>query len=419
MVTTTEEHAGTFSQPAQAPPIDDFQSLLAAVPPAKGDALKERIYDWLEKREKDAEAAIVKAEARAAIVKEQNRIVRMELQGVEDGRLRAEAAATRSAGAGLIAEAMSALNGQDPAASREEEDNSEDDHGLFPTDYQQPTDSSATTHALQPLGADIGKKVLAGEIIALDIVIKELLDEVMQLREGASANVARIISLEDQLHGANNELAALHTILDETVTSQKKSYADDWGTETNASQSTSQSASKLEYTSVKTIVPPLKSWEEEEEDSRTLFDPWTKDDAPSPRSWSSPRLTLRNPDPAPIRGYLEDESDGALPEFDACFKEYANMMLMLQLKESGELVAYDEIPWPVLPHIPEHKYPIPCWRARLAEKKHVERFVKGFLASRHAEMWRGSMRDDWSDLLEYTHKDGIREIIENMVSYLG
>src|SRR5258706_5754576 len=216
MVTTTNEQAGTASKPAETPPFDDFQSLLAAVPSAKADALKERIYDWLEKREEDATTASEKAKARLTIVEEQNRIVRMELQDVESDRLRGEVAATRQAKAELVAEAMSALNPPDPAAPKEGEEASEDetdDQGVVPADYQQPTDSSATTHPLQPLGADIGRKVHAGDTTALDIVIKELLDEVMQLREGASANVARFIMLEDQLQVANNNLVTQSVVL--------------------------------------------------------------------------------------------------------------------------------------------------------------------------------------------------------------
>ncbi len=413
MVTTTNEQAGTASKPAETPPFDDFQSLLAAVPSAKADALKERIYDWLEKREEDATTAIEKAKARLTIVEEQNRIVRMELQDVESDRLRGEVAATRQAKAELVAEAMSALNPPDPAAPKEGEEASEDetdDQGVVPADYQQPTDSSATTHPLQPLGADIGRKVHAGDTTALDIVIKELLDEVMQLREGASANVARIIMLEDQLQVANNELATQSVVLDEAMLAQKEQYnKGGWGTELSTLQGTSQPP----------VKPPLRIWgEEKERDFQRLSDPWTRGDVPSLSSQSpvDRRLTDHDLDPAPIRGYLDDDSDVPPHEFDSCFKQYKDMMRLLQLKTSDEPVAYHEIPWPVLPYTPEGNYPVPRWRSRYAEKEDVDRFVEGFMASPHVE---GSMKDDWLDLLVYAFDDNTKEIVETMVGFLG
>lgn len=413
MVTTTSEQTGTASKPADTPPFDDFQSLLAAVPPAKADALKERIYDWLEKREEDATVAIEKAKARLTIVEEQNRIVRMDLQDVESDRFREEAAATRNAKAGLVAEAMSALNPPDRAAPKEGEEASEDetdDQGVVPADYQQPTDSSVTTHPLQPIGADIGRKVHAGDTTALDIVIKELLDEVMQLREGASANVARIIMLEDQLQVANNELATQSVVLDEAMLAQKEQYnKGGWGTESSTFQGTSQPA----------VRPPLRFWgEAKERDFQRLSDPWTREDVPSPSSQSpvDRRLTDPDPDPAPIRGYLDDDSDVYPHEFDLCFKQYKDMMLLLQMRTSDEPVAYHEIPWPVLPYTPEGNYPVPRWRSRYAEKEDVDKFVEGFMASSHAE---GSMKDDWLDLLVFAFDDNTKEIVETMVGFLG
>jgi hypothetical protein len=417
MVTTTKEQAGTPSQPTQTPHVDDFPSLLAAVPPAKADALKERIYDWLEKREQDAETAIEKAKARATIVEEQNRIVRMELQDVENGRLREEAAATRRARAGLFAEAMSALNAAEPAAPKEGEVISEeenDDEGVVPADYQQPADSPATTHPLQPLGTNIGKKVHAGDTTALDIVIKELLDEVLQLREGASANVARIILLEEQLHAANDALATHSALLDEALTDQQDAFKRGWGTETSTSQNTSQ---PVRFTHTTTTSTSRMFWGDENEQESQMFDPRTRDDAPLLRSRSLPRNTLGNPDP--IRGYLDDEPDASLHEFDACFKKYADMMLVLQLKGNGDPVAYHEVPWPVLPYTPEGSYPVPRWRARYAEKEAVDKFVEGFLASKHAELC-GSLRDDWLDLLEleYAHEDNIKAMVQTIAGYL-
>ena len=130
------------------------------------------------------------------------------------------------------------------------------------------------------------------------------------------------------------------------------------------------------------------------------------------------RRSLRNPDPAPIRGYLDDELEESPDGFDACFKKYADMMLLLQLRASDEPIAHHEIPWPVLPYTPDDKYPVPRWRARYAEKEHVDQFVKGFLASKHAEVWRGSLRDDWRDLLRSKHDDTIKEIVEIMVGLL-
>lgn len=417
MVTTTKDQAGTPSQPAQTPHVDDFPSLLAAVPPAKADALKERIYDWLEKREQDAETAIERAKARATIVEEQNRIVRMELQDVENGRLREDAAATRRARAGLFAEAMSALNGTEPAAPKEGEVTSEeenDDEGVVPADYQQPADSPATTHPLQPLGANIGKKVHAGDTTALDIVIKELLDEVLQLREGASANVARIILLEEQLNAANDALATHSALLDEALSDQKDAFKQGWGAETSTSQNTSQPG-KFQYT---TTNAQRMFWGDENKEESQRFETRTRDDAPLLRPRSPPRYTLRNP--VPIRGYLDDEPDASLHEFDACFKKYADMMLMLQLKGNSDPVAYHEVPWPVLPYTPEGSYPVPRWRARYAEKEAVDKFVEGFLASKHAELC-GSLRDDWLDLLEleYVHEDNIKAMVQTMVGYLG
>ena len=414
MVTTTNEQAGTASQPTQTLHIDDFRSLLAAVAPTKADALKERIYDWLEKREKDAEVAIETAKARATIVEEQNRIVRMELQVLESDRLRDEVAATRRDKARLFAEAMSALNAPDPAAPKEEISEDEgDDQGVLPADYQQPTDSSATTHPLQPLGADIGRRVHAGDTTALDIVIKELLDEVMQLREGASANVARIMTLEEQLQAANDAVATQSVLLDETMpVSKEPYYKEGLGTET----STYRGPPPL----FKYTTTPLKSWDDEEEQkSQKSFDLWTRDDARQLRSPFSVYCSLGDSDPAPTRGYLDDNPEESLHEFDSCFKAYQDMMLLLQLKASNEPVAYHEIPWPILPYTPDGKYPVPRWRARYAEKGDVDKFVKGFLASKYAETWRGSMRDDWLDLLEYAHDDSIKEIVETMVGFLG
>ena len=417
MVTTTNEQAGTASNPAQTPPFDDFRSLLAAVPPTKADALKERIYDWLEKREEDASMAIEKALARATIVEEQNRIVRMELQDVESVRLRGEAAATRKAKAGLFAEAMSALNPPDPAVQKEGEEASEDendDQGIVPADYQQPTDSSATTHPLQPLGADIGRKVHARDTNALDVVIKELLDEVMQLREGASANVARIMMLEDQLHGANEALAAQNVVVEEALIAQKDQYTNGgWRTEPVTFQGSSQPL-------VETTITPLRVWGEAKEQAfQRLSDPWAGEEVPSLRSQSPVDRRLRDADQAPIRGYLDNDSDISPHEFDSCFKQYKDMMLSLQLKTSDEPVAYSEIPWPVLPYTPEGNYPVPRWRSRYAEKEDVDRFVEGFMASRHAEIWHGSMKDDWLDLLVYASDDSTKEIVETMVGFLG
>lgn len=417
MVTTTNEQAGTASNPAQSPPFDDFRSLLAAVPPIKSDALKERIYDWLQKREEDAAVAIEKAKARAIIVEEQNRIVRMELQDVESARLRGEAAATRKANAGLLAEALSALNPSDPATQKEGEEASEDDNddqGIVPADYQQPTDSSATTHPLQPLGADIGRKVHAGDTNALDIVIKELLDEVMQLREGASANVARIIMLEDQLHGANEALAAQNVVLEEDMVTQKDQYTNGgWRTESPSFKIPSQPL-------VQSTITPLRVWgEAKERDFQRLSDPWAREDVPPLGSQPPVDRRLRDADQAPIRGYLDNDSDISPHEFDSCFKQYRDMMLSLQLKTSNEPVAYHEIPWPVLPYTPEGNYPVPRWRSRYAEKEDVDRFVEGFMASRHAETWHGSMKDDWLNLLVHAFDDSAKEIVETMVSFLG
>ena len=416
MVTTTREQAGTPSQPTQPQPVDDFRSLLAAVPPAKADALKERIYDWLEKREKDAETAVEKAKARAAIVEEQNRIVRMELQDVENNRLREnDAAAARKARAGLFAEAMSALNAPEAGAPLEEE---HDDPGVLPTDYQQPTDSSATTHPLQPLGANVGRKVHAGDISALDIVIKELLDEVMQLREGASANVARILILEDQLQSTTDALATHSALLDEKYIAPRENYDEAWGPLPSNTQTTSQSFS-FNTSQPVSFNTPFRSWgEEKERESDKESDAWMRDDVPSLRSWST-RRTLRDPEPAPIRGYLDDDSDGPHNNFDACFKRYADMMLLLQLKANGERIAFHDIPWPVLPYTPDDAYPVPRWRARYAEKQDVDKFVDGFLASKHADVTRVSMRDDWLDLLEYKHDDTIKEIVEKMLGLLN
>lgn len=442
MVTTTTEQAGTPSQQTTQPQsIDDFRSLLAAVPPAKADALKERIYDWLEKRERDVGTALEKAKARAAIVEEQNRIVRMELQDVESDRLREEdAAATREARAGLFEEVMSALSAPDapvPMEGAEEEES--DNPGLLPTDYQQPTDSSVTAHPLQPLGTDIAKKVHAGDIAGLDSVIKVLLDEVVQLREGASANVARIITLEDQLQSANNALAvhlAAHSPpLDEAFTAQNYNQA--WGAEPGNSHNTSHSLSfstpattqsfcgeekEQVYTSHSlSFSAPATTQSFCGEDKEQVYtkgpDVWTRDTAPSPWSWST--RTLRDHEPAPIRGYLDDESDGHLHDFDACFKQYADMMLCLQPKANDRAIEYDEIPWPVLPDTPDQSYPVPRWRARGAEKEDVDKFVQGFLASKHAEVWRGSMRDNWLDLLEFKHDGTNKEIVERMVGHLN
>lgn len=417
MVTTTNEQAGTASQPSQTPRLDDFRSLLAAVPLAKADALRERIYDWLEKRENDAAVAVEKAKARATIVEEQNRIVRMELQDVENDRLREEAAATRRARAGLFAEAMSALNAPDTAVPKEREETSEDendDQGIVPAEYQQPTDSTATTHPLQPLGADIGRKVHAGDTTALDIVIKELLDEVLQLREGASANVARIIMLEDQLQAVNDALATQSALLDEAIISQKEQYnRGGFGMESSASQGTSQPSFK--YTTT-----PSRIWtEEKEKDFQRLSDPWSLNTVPPLRSQSPTDPSLGDPNPAPIRGYLDNDPDVPPHEFDSCFKQYQDMMLSLQRRSVDEPIAYHEIPWPVLPYTPEGNYPVPRWRSRYAEKEDVDRFVEGFRASRHAENWHGSMRDDWMELLGYAFEDNSKQIVETMVSFLG
>ena len=417
MVTTTNEQAGTAPNPAQTPPFDDFRSLLAAVPPTKVDGLRERIYDWLEKREEDAAVAIEKAKARATIVEEQNRIVRMELQDVESVRSRGEAAAARKAKAGLLAEAMSALNPPDHAAQKEGEEASEDendDQGIVPADYQQPTDSSATTHPLQPLGTNIGRKVHAGDTNALDIVIKELLDEVMQLREGASANVARIIMLEDQLHGANEALAAQNVVVEEAMIAQKDQYTNGgWRTESDTFQISSQPL-------VQTATTPTRVWGEvKERNFQRLSDPWARKDVPSlPPQYPVDRR-LGDADQAPIRGYLDNDSDISPHEFDSCFKQYKDMMFSLQLKNNKEPVAYHEIPWPVLPYTPEGNYPVPRWRSRYAEKEDVDRFVEGFMASRHAEIWHGSMKDDWLNLLVYSFDDNAKEIVGVMVGFLG
>jgi hypothetical protein len=415
MVTTTKEQAGTCAQPTQFPPIDDFRSLLSAVPGAKADALKERIYDWLEKREGDAEVAIEKAKARATIVEEQNRIVRMELQDIENDRLREEAATTRRARAALFAEAMSALNAQDPAAPKEREETSEDendDQGVVPAEYQQPTDSSATTHPLQPLGADIGRKVHAGNTTALDIVIKELLDEVMQLREGASANVARVLMLEDQLQAVNDALATQSALLDEAMLAQKDTYyREGWGTGAGTSQVTP---------STKTTIAPLTFWREEKgQESKRMSDPWTGEHTPSLSARPPLYPSLEDLDPTPIRGYLGGDSDVPRHEFDSCYKKYQDMMLLLQLTATNEPIAYHEIPWPILPYNPEGKFPVPRWRARYAEREDVDKFVEGFLASKHAETWRGSMKEDWLDLLGCTLDDSVKEIVETMVGFLG
>jgi len=415
MVTTTNEPEGTASQPAQTPHIDDFRSLLAAVPLAKADSLKERIYDWLEKRENDAAVAVEQAKARATIVEEQNRIVRMELQGIEDDRLRTEAAASRRAKAALFAEAMSALNAPDTAAPKEGEGMSEDekdDQGFVPADYQQPTDSSATTHTLQPLGADIGRKVHAGDTTALDIVIKELLDEVMQLREGASANVARIIMLEDQLQSLNDALATQSALLDEAMLAQKEQYnSGGWGAAPSTSQSVPQPIFRYN-------TAPSRPWgEAKEQEFQRSSDPWMVDDplrVPSPVDRSP-----ISPDPAPIRGYLDNNSDVPPHEFDSCFKKYRNMMLLLQLRSIDEPVAYHEIPWPVLPYTPEGNYPVPRWRSRYAEKEDVDRFVEGYLASQHADSSPGSMRDEWLELLGYALEDNTKQIVETMIGFLG
>jgi len=318
MVTTTKEQAAAPSQPNQAQPIDDFRSLLAAVPPAKAVSLKECIYDWLEKRGQDAEMTIVKAQARATIVEAQNRIVRMELQDIESNRLREGEATTRKAKAGLFAEAMSALNAPDVAAPKEGEETSEeenDDQDLVSADYQQPTDSSATTHTLQPLGANIGKKVHTGDITSLDIVIKELLDEVVQLREGASANVARIMMLEDQLQTAT---VALAIQLGDTPVTTKGPYNGARGPLKSTSQSFSQS--------FQTPQSPLGSWgEEKERDPQEGPGAWMRAYVPS----LCGRRNLRNPDPAPIRGFLHDEPEESPDGFGAYFKKYAEMMHLL------------------------------------------------------------------------------------------
>jgi hypothetical protein len=418
MVTTTKEVA-TPPHPGKAPSIDDFRSLLAAVPASKADSLKERIYDWLEKRENDAEVTVEKAKARASIVEEQNRIVRMELQDIENDRLTQEAAATRRARAGLFAEAMSALNISNPTGTKEGEENSlgedHEDHGVVPADYQQPTESSATMHPLQPLGANIGKKMYAGDTTALDIFIKELLDEVMQLREGASANVARIMLLEDELQSVNDALATQRALLDETLVAKQNPYIGSWEPVANTTQGTSQyAAGKFGYTPVK------NSWveDEEEQEPRDPSDSWMRDDTPSLRSRSPARRSLSPLDATPVRGYLDDDASGSPHIYDACFKKYADMMLSLQLKGSGEPIAYDEIPWPVLPYAPADRYPVPRWRARYADKEQVDKFVAGFLVSKHAETWRGSLRDDWLDLLEYTYEVSVKGIVERMVSFL-
>lgn len=417
MVTTTTGNAGAPSQPTNhAQSIDDFRSLLAACPPAKADALKERIYDWLEKRERDAETTVEKAKARAAIVEEQNRIVRMELQVVEEDRMREDdAVAVRKAKAGLFAEVMSALNAPDapvPMEGTAEEEN--DDPGMLPTDYQQPTDSSVTAHPLQPLGANIAKKVHAGDVTVLDMVIKELLDEVMELREGASANVARIVTLEEQLQSTTDALATQSALLDEALSAPTVNYSRPWGGEMSNPYNASQPFSS----SSETPAAPLRFWgEEKEEEPNKESDVSMRDTAPSPRSWST-RLTLRD-EPAPIRGYLDENSESPPNKFDACFKQYANMMLFLQLKANDKTIAYHEIPWPVLPYTPDDPYPVPRWRARYAEKEDVDKFVEGFLASKHAEVWRGSMRDDWLDLLEFKHDDTVKEIVETMVGHLN
>ena len=45
--------------------------------------------------------------------------------------------------------------------------------------------------------------------------------------------------------------------------------------------------------------------------------------------------------------------------------------------------------------------------------------VEDFLASRRAETWHGSMRDDWLDLPGYDLEDNTEDIVETIVGFLG